>query len=419
MVQAPRDHHPSLPADTPLSLLAVIGISDEALDEESSRVLRVLSVFPSKPDSFSEEAALAVTATSTETIDNVINYGLLESSGSGRYTMHQTIVDYARKKLDELPDKTIYYKRMAEFFLSYVKAHKTDYDKLNAEHANVTCAIKWAAKNWRIDKTGEIVKLLNEVVQRWADFLGDRGNLAERIELGQEALKVAEVLNDQEAVSRLCASTIGWALLQQGKYNEATRYSKKGRTAGLAAGNGALYWAGLAAWNLGSIARDRKDPEKTEYWAKEALRLCSQSRHPKSGMGERIANVLLGFVALMKKNAREAERLFRQVYDSEAKSSNPVRTANRSMDIAHAVLSLGDTDAAYKIYIKALEVGQENGSPMVMAEAESGLGMVERARGNDAEAQKCLDAAKARFASIGIDRPGRAEQFVYFTRSDT
>ena len=87
--------HPSLPRGASISLQAAIGISDDALDAMSRRALQALAVFPPKPNTFLEAAALEVTTTSAETLDTLTDYGLLESSGVGRYTLHQTIADYA------------------------------------------------------------------------------------------------------------------------------------------------------------------------------------------------------------------------------------------------------------------------------------------------------------------------------------
>ena len=136
--QGGLERHPSLPEDIPLSQLAVIKISDEALDQETQQVLRSLSVFPSKPNTFSEEAALAVAATNTQTIDTLHDFGLLESSGPARYTLHQTISDYAQINLS---DPTAY-ERMVAFFIEYVQAHKADRDLLERETNNILAAVE-------------------------------------------------------------------------------------------------------------------------------------------------------------------------------------------------------------------------------------------------------------------------------------
>ncbi len=96
--QAPLERHTSLPAGAPLSLQAVIEASDWLLDDAARQTLYALSVFPAKPHSFAEEAALAVSATSLEKIDELVDAGLLQTAEPGRYTLHQTIADYASSK---------------------------------------------------------------------------------------------------------------------------------------------------------------------------------------------------------------------------------------------------------------------------------------------------------------------------------
>src|SRR5262249_19146577 len=60
MQQAPLEHLTSPSMHALLSLRDAIEASVRPLDEEAKRVLSMLSVFPAKPHSFSEEAALAV-----------------------------------------------------------------------------------------------------------------------------------------------------------------------------------------------------------------------------------------------------------------------------------------------------------------------------------------------------------------------
>jgi transcriptional regulator with XRE-family HTH domain len=93
--QAPLERHTGLPEGAPLSLAALIGMSYWLLDEATRQALARLATFPAKPQSFSEEAALAVSGAPLEVLDNLVDTGLLESAGPGRYTLHRTIADYA------------------------------------------------------------------------------------------------------------------------------------------------------------------------------------------------------------------------------------------------------------------------------------------------------------------------------------
>src|SRR5579875_3675301 len=82
--QAPLERSPGLPAHMPISLQAAIALSDHFLDDEGRIALRALAAFPSKPDTFSEEAALAVTGLRAAVLDRLSDAGLLENGGPGR-----------------------------------------------------------------------------------------------------------------------------------------------------------------------------------------------------------------------------------------------------------------------------------------------------------------------------------------------
>ncbi len=90
------ERSPNLPANISLSLHAAIDVSNQHLSPQAREALFALSVFPAKPQTFSEDAALAITGMSEEVLDELSDAGLLESSRSGRYSLHQTVADYAR-----------------------------------------------------------------------------------------------------------------------------------------------------------------------------------------------------------------------------------------------------------------------------------------------------------------------------------
>src|SRR5579875_1487292 len=125
--QAFLEKSPSLPVETPMSLSAVIEVGDHYLDEQARAGLRALAVFPAKPNSFSEEAALAISNGPVEMLDRLTDAGMLEGSGPERYTLHQTIADYAKAHLNDVSA----YHRMVGYFVHYVELHEGDYDALN------------------------------------------------------------------------------------------------------------------------------------------------------------------------------------------------------------------------------------------------------------------------------------------------
>ncbi|MFI5275177.1 MAG: NB-ARC domain-containing protein, partial [Ktedonobacterales bacterium] len=93
---APLERPPSLAPGAPLSLRAAIKSSDEQLTANSRAALRALAMLPPKPNTFSEEAALAITNADTAAVDALVDAGLLEVAAPGQYALHQTVADYAR-----------------------------------------------------------------------------------------------------------------------------------------------------------------------------------------------------------------------------------------------------------------------------------------------------------------------------------
>jgi transcriptional regulator with XRE-family HTH domain len=93
MPKVPEEGSASLEETMPLSLHAVIAICDQQLSPQAHAALCALAVFLPKPESFSQEVALAVTQLPVETLDALCDAGLLEVSGPGRYLLHQAVAD--------------------------------------------------------------------------------------------------------------------------------------------------------------------------------------------------------------------------------------------------------------------------------------------------------------------------------------
>ncbi len=136
----PLERPPSLASGTLLSLQSVIAASDMQLGEQARSTFYALSVFPARPNSFSEEAALMVAQTSAETLDILCDAGLLESSGPGRYSLHQTIADYASTHLSE----TLARERLVAYCIPFIEGHCADYEILERECRNLLAGLKYA-----------------------------------------------------------------------------------------------------------------------------------------------------------------------------------------------------------------------------------------------------------------------------------
>lgn len=92
----PWIYQTSSPAGTAISMRSAIDLSVRALPAIAQDAFYTLALFPPKPATFSEESICVVGNISPETLDLLVDSGLVESDSPGRYHIHPTIAAYAR-----------------------------------------------------------------------------------------------------------------------------------------------------------------------------------------------------------------------------------------------------------------------------------------------------------------------------------
>jgi transcriptional regulator with XRE-family HTH domain len=220
-----RERSPSLPADIPLSLHATIAISDQQLSPQAHATLCALSIFPPKPNTFSEEAALAVSQQQVEMLDALWDAGLLESSRPERYTLHQTIADYARLQLQD----TTAQQRLVNYMLHYIQQHEQDYDALESEASNILTALDLAIT---LNMGQELIHLITVLFP----FMCIRGRYAQTDRYLQAALKAAITLKDAIGQVTILRHLANLAELQ-GDYLSAETYGQEAQALAQQFGN--------------------------------------------------------------------------------------------------------------------------------------------------------------------------------------
>ena len=214
--QALIERSPSLPVSKPISLQNLIEVSDQQLEEQARSTLRSLSVFPAKPNSFTEEAALAVCNVSVEMLDILCDVGLVEVRGPGRYSLHKTIADYARTHLTD----TSAYERMAAYYADYVQAHEKDYDALDQEAVNIFAALQTAFER---NLYADLIRGVNALMH----FLDARGLYAQAVVYLQRAKEAATLTNDRDGLTATLLHS-GDVMIRQGNYTQAETYLQEG-----------------------------------------------------------------------------------------------------------------------------------------------------------------------------------------------
>ncbi|HEX9057145.1 MAG TPA: tetratricopeptide repeat protein [Ktedonobacterales bacterium] len=368
---AAGDRPTSLPANTHLSLHAVIAVSDKLLDTAASGAMRPLSIFPPKPNSFSEEAALAVSNSSEAILDTLCDAGLLESSGPGRYTLHRTIADYARHVMaDDTP-----YARFITYFTSYAKAHANDSAALDLEKDNVLAALKFAAER-RADLA------LVEGAVAMAPYLEAHGLYADAANHLRQAERIARAANDNAGLARV-AMHLGHIAGLQGDTTRANALYAEALRAARAIDDHEAICAVLTFWGEELIKYD--DYPRAEQCVREALILARE-------LGDRQRTAVL-------------LRLLGEISDSQGDSRRGETCANEGLAIAREVGDLatmsallqnlgvraersGDYARADMFYTEGLVIARQIGHRQRISALLMNVGMlaIRRQRYDEAEA---------------------------------
>ncbi len=256
------DRHTSLAHNTPLSLQTIIAISDKHLSEKAHSALCALSVLPAKPNTFSEEAALAISAHTTDVLDELCDAGLLECSNYDRYTLHQTIADYARTKLHD----TAVYQRFVTYFTQFVEAHEKDYAALENECDTILAALDVAFAHGMEEAYVNGINL-------FAFFLCMRGLYSLAESRLQRAHQVATALDDMRGAT-VALLHLGEIAEKRGDYPLAEVHFQNGLT--LAYRSNRREYIALLLAKLGNIAYHRGDKAQIEEYIREGSTLKDQ-----------------------------------------------------------------------------------------------------------------------------------------------
>ena len=205
-----------------LSLQATIALSVERLAQEEQADLAALALFPAKPNSFSEAAALAVSGGSVERLDALWDSGLLESSGPGRYTLHPTIVDYAR----EMGTDQAAWQRLSGWTADLVQKHRYDYVTLEQERATIEAYLEGSQAN-DYGKSERDQRAVVQIILGLIDFQRMRGLSAQEERWLLYSLQAAEALADWEAVMRMLLHLCE-GMYVRGEYDRAEQYGQRG-----------------------------------------------------------------------------------------------------------------------------------------------------------------------------------------------
>jgi len=423
--RGPAERHPSLAGDTPVSLRTVISVTDQQLEPASSAALHALSVFPPRPNSFSEEAALTIAACPVETLDLLTDTGLLETSGGDRYSLHQTIADYARLQLaDHAP-----HERLIAYATAYAEQNRKAYDLLESESSNILAALEAAAE---LGHESELIRaacafapyllarglypLAETHLQRAYQaatrqddrsglastllYLGEmaqkQGNYEQAGHYLQEGLEHARAIKDNDRICAILANlgTVSW---KTGKHAQAETYLQEGLTLARELNNSERISELLT--NLGSVSTSQSAYAQAEIYLQEGLEIARRIYNR-----EQICTILivLGAIEGQQGSYEQAEAYLQEGLSLARQLGHRERISGLLSNLGDIAGEQGHYGQAEKYFSEGLEVAQQIEQREWTSFLLLNLALVNRKQGNHELAEKYSQESLILARQIGI-----------------
>jgi tetratricopeptide (TPR) repeat protein/transcriptional regulator with XRE-family HTH domain len=441
--------HPSIVSSQRISLQSIIQVSDQFLTEGACRAFYALSIFPPKPESFSEAAALVVADCTHGELDELLDAGLLQPhtvSGKGhldadrdrlgadRYSLHQVIADYARLHLSG-QEKGEVSRRLITYITDYVERHKKAYELLEQELSLILYALDRATTDQAYQS--QVVPLVCaaspfllmrgyfQQTQRFLDrasretlapeslaplllLRGDlcqhRGDLSQALAQYRLGHEIAEQVHDVVLIGQFIhhISRVYWKL---GDYQEAEKLLQKGLS--LAKSEGQLVLIQEMHKTLAALFANCADLENAERHAREGLSIARQLQDR-----QEISALLLNLGCSLQYSSPEKRALFEEALLL-------ARAIGNNEQCCAILINLGDVHITQKEFVQAeaylceaVSLTRRLGQPDWLSAALTELSMAQRGLGKVTEAEMTIQEAlsleneRPRFSCVVLSEVG-------------
>jgi tetratricopeptide (TPR) repeat protein/transcriptional regulator with XRE-family HTH domain len=382
--RALAERHPSLANGTTLSLQALIAVSEQLLDEQARSALRALSLFPAKPNSFSEEAVLEICQVSVETLDALCDSGLLESNGPSRYMLHQTIADYGHLLLSD-PGVS---ERLVRYYVHFVETHQNDHLQLELEATNILGALEIAHTTHH---RGDLMR----GVCALADFLYVHGLYSLARKHLTRARAAAQMLDDHIYLVRIL-SHLGAVEQACGHFVQAEAFLLEGLK--LARQRHCEEQICNLLFSLGKVEDGRGNLTQAEVYFFEGLTLAR-----KLDRRETICHLLTGLGVSSGKRGDEdrAEKYFQEGLVIARQLGHQERIGTLLLDLGRVEQERGNYTRAETYYQECVKVTRHFGYDTLHAVAHSYLGQTLLKQGRFFQSRRHLSKSLEVLRRIG------------------
>ena len=398
------------------SLHAAFGVSWDLLSQSQQEILGRLSVFP---DEFDPVAASEITGATTADLCTLAAKSLLHAKISGRFTFHEAIRHFVRKKSIPTENYTEIRERHALFYASFL-AEKNDQlqsdeqitalSEIQSEYANLNLAWHWLVDNKRavelircIDSLyhffsirsylQEGVKWFEYAVQNIQNLPGSElvtgmllwrlGSLAYHTRENELAfrslLRSQEILTEVKAYRELafCWLHLGWAYQREKDFTSAQNFSQKSLE--LFHSIGDILGQSYALTLSGSINNRQGNNLGAKIFFDQALTLCRQS-----GNQNLLITILnrLGDLACYEGHYEYAIELFEECLRISTNLNDTYNQAILLNNLGTIYHTWNDYAQARSFYLRSLEICREIGDQDGIALALNNLGELSTVQGD-------------------------------------
>ncbi len=366
-----------------------------------------------------------------------------ERSGESRFSMLETVREYALERLAESGEEPGIRAAHAAWFLDLAERAEAELagphqaawlSRLEADHDNLRAALEWSSTEgdatvglslasalWRfwaprghlregrqsLERALEMGK--DAPPQTRAKALHHLGNLALDLDDYSEAQAAYEASlhlwrehGDEQGVAA-ALNGLGLVASNRGEYREARRLH--GEALALRRKHGDLRGITLSLHNLGNVARDEGDYERSRALHKEVVDL---RRDLGDLAGLAYSSWILGQLAAGQGEAVEAAQRFQEGLRLFRDVGDKLGIGYTLVDLARLAHQQGDDKQAVSCYREALTPRREMGDQRGVVECLEGLASVALDQGQPERAARLLGGADAWREAVGAPLPPAA-----------
>ncbi len=392
------------------TLRATLDWSYNLLDKDEQTLFRRLAVFVGGGTLEAIETVCGSARTSTlaplsrdplDLVSSLVEKNLVrvyEQGGEARFTMLQTVLEYATEQLAASGERETIFGRHSQFYLALVQQAEPELQGphqgtllscLEAERDNLRSALAWSLGDRGHADTA--LKLAAALVLFWYA----RGPCSEGQAWLESALAQAPTASvEARAKAHSAAGTLAY---HQGDYARATDFHQVALALYRECCNSRGEVFSLS--NLGYQARAQGKLELATGLFEQALGLFRELGD-KRGVAEQL--LCLGEVARSQSRDEEAARLYVESLEHYQALNDTASCGGILHNLGHIALHQGDTQEARRYFVEGLNLACASGNRLILSGLLHGLGCVMVAEGRPArQSAQLFGAAAATLAAVG------------------